>query len=154
MKIQGHRRTSRGDEGGCSSPSHRNFWFFSGKTPTIRANILGRKYSERLSKPDLKATFSDVCLVKTELKSNDLRIQVFGLEKPYIVSICIVEIHEMKQNPSKRRPTTSDKTCWDTLQKYLFFCTYPDKNAYSCKLKDLTPSPIAMLLTVTEKMHT
>ena len=35
------------------------------------------KYSKRLSKPDLKTTFSDVCLVKTELKSNDLRIQVF-----------------------------------------------------------------------------
>ena len=129
-----HRRTSRGGEGGCSPPSHRNFWFFSGKTLTIRANVLGRKYSKRLWKPD-------VCLVKTELKSNHLRIQVFVLEKPYIVSICIVEIHEMKQNPSKRRPTTLDKTCWDTLQKYLFFCTYPDKNTYSRKLKDLTPLP-------------
>ena len=49
----------------------------------IRAKVLWRKYSKRLSKPDLKATFSDVCLVKTELKSNDLRIQVFDLEKPY-----------------------------------------------------------------------
>ena len=37
----------------------------------IRAKVLGRKYSERLSKPDLKASFSDVCLVKTELKSNE-----------------------------------------------------------------------------------
>ena len=61
----------------------------------IRAKVLGRKYSKRLSKPDLKATFYDVCLVKTELKSNDLRIQVFVLEKPYIVYMCIVEIHEM-----------------------------------------------------------
>ena len=77
----------------------------------IRAKVLGRNYSKRLSKPDLKGTISDVCLVKTEFKSNDLRIQVFVLEKPYIVSMCIVEIHEMKQNPSKRRPTTSDKTC-------------------------------------------
>ncbi len=81
----------------------------------IRAKVLGRTYSKRLSKPDLKATFSDVCLVKTELKSNDLRIQAFVLEKPYIVYMCIVEIHEMNitsikikqgQNPSKRRPTT------------------------------------------------
>ena len=80
----------------------------------IRAKVLGRIYSKRLSKPDLKATFSDVCLVKTELKSNDLRIQVFVLEKPYIVYMCIVEIHEnitpikikQGQNPSKRRPTT------------------------------------------------
>ena len=33
--------------------------------------------------------------------------------------MCIVEIHEMKQGQiqSTRRPTTWDKTCWDTLQK-------------------------------------
>ena len=61
----------------------------------IRAKVLGRTYSKRLSKPDLKATFSDVCLVKTDLKSNDLRIQVFVLEKPYIVYMCIIEIYEM-----------------------------------------------------------
>ena len=54
----------------------------------IRAKVLRRKHSKRLSKPDLKATFSDVCLVNTELRSNDLRIQ----EKPYIVYMCIVEI--------------------------------------------------------------
>ena len=61
----------------------------------IWARVLRRKYSKRLSKPDLKATCSDVCLVKTELKSNDLRIQVFVLEKPYIVYMCIIEIYEM-----------------------------------------------------------
>ena len=59
----------------------------------IRAKVFWRKYSKRLSKPDLKATFSDVCLVKTE--SNDLRIQVFVLEKPYIVYMCIIEVYEM-----------------------------------------------------------
>ena len=63
----------------------------------IRAKVVAKKYSERLSKPDLKATLSDVCLVKTKLTSNDLRIQVFVLEKPYIVYMCIAEIHEMKQ---------------------------------------------------------
>ena len=98
----------------------------------------------KLSKPDLKATFSDVCLVKTEFKSNDLRIQIFVFEKPYIVYMCIVEIHEMKQgqNQNKRRPTTSDKTCCDTLQKYHFFFSYPYKNAYSRKLKDRFPPPL------------
>ena len=69
----------------------------------IRAKALGRKYSKRLLKPDLKATFSDVCLVKTELKSNDLRIQVFVLEKPYIVYMCIVEVHEMKQRQNQSK---------------------------------------------------
>ena len=59
----------------------------------IRARVLWRTYSKRLSKPDLKATCSDVCLVETE--SNDLRIQVFVLEKPYIVYMCIIEIYEM-----------------------------------------------------------
>ena len=63
----------------------------------IRAKVLGGKYSKMLSKPDLKATFSDVCLVKTELKSNDLGIQIFVLERPYIVYMCVVEVHEMKQ---------------------------------------------------------
>ena len=38
--------------------------------------------------------------------------------------------------------TTSDKTCWDTLQQYLFFCTHPDKNAYCCRLKDPVPPPL------------
>ena len=58
-----------------------------------------------------------------KFKSNDLRIQIFVFEKPYIVYMCIVDIHEMKQgqNQNKRGPTTSDKTCCDTLQKYLFF---------------------------------
>ena len=54
----------------------------------IRAKVLGRKHSKRFSKPDF-------CLVKTELRSNDLRIQVFVLEKPYIVYMCIVEIDEI-----------------------------------------------------------
>ena len=69
----------------------------------FRAKVLGRKYSKRLLKTDLKATFSDVCLVKTELKSNDLRIQIFVLEKPYIVYVCIVEIHEMKQEQNQSK---------------------------------------------------
>ena len=123
----------------------------------IRAKVLGRKYSKRLSKPDLKATFSDVCLVKTELKSNDLRIQVLILEKPHIVYMCIVEIHEMNitsinkikqgQNQSKRRPTTSDKTCWDTLQKYLFLHLTWQKCFQSQIKRPFLPSPIAMLFT-------
>ena len=44
------------------------FEFFSGKTLMIRAKVIGRKHSKKLSKADLKAAFSDVCLVKTELR--------------------------------------------------------------------------------------
>ena len=46
-------------------PPVTDIWSF------LRAKVLGRKHSKRLSKPDLKATFSAVCLVKTELRSND-----------------------------------------------------------------------------------
>ena len=70
------RRTSRGG-GGARAKGN-----FSGKTLIFRAKVLGRKHYKRLSKPDLKATFSDVCHVKTEFGLNDLRIQVFVLEKP------------------------------------------------------------------------
>ena len=49
--------------------------------------------------------------------------------------------------------TTSDKTCWDTLQEYLFFHS-PDKNAYCRKLKEcFPPSPIAMLFAETQEVH-
>ena len=61
----------------------------------IRAKVLGRNHSKRWSKPDFTVTFSDVCLVKTELRLNDLMIQVFVLQKPYIDYMCIVEIREM-----------------------------------------------------------
>ena len=106
----------------------------------IRAKVLRKKYSKRLSKPDLKATFSDVCLVKTEFKSNDLRIHIFVLEKPYIVSMCIVEIHEMKQTESKQTRTYNlGQNLLRHITKILIFCTYPAKNAYSRKLKDLSP---------------
>ena len=59
----------------------------------IRAKILGRKLSERLSKPDLKATFSDVCLVKTELRSNDRMIQVICFVK------AMYRLHVFRRNP-------------------------------------------------------
>ena len=124
----------------------------------IRTKVLGRKYSKMLSKPDLKATFSVVCLVKTELKSNDLiRIQVFVLERPYIVYMCIVEIHKMKQGQiqSKRRPTTSDKTCWETHYKNTYFLHLPWQKCLQSQIeRPFPPSPIAMLFTVTEEMHT
>ena len=85
----------------------------------IRAKVLGRKYSKMLSKPDLKATFSDVCLVKTELKSNDLKIQVFVLEKPYIVYMCIVEIHEMNITSINKTRTESKQTKTSNLEQNL-----------------------------------
>ena len=50
-----------GARGAADPPSYRSFSNFSGKTLMIRAKVLGRKHSKRLLKPDLKATFSDVC---------------------------------------------------------------------------------------------
>ena len=99
--LQWHRRTSRGvRRRGCSSPppppphpSYRNFCNFSGKTLMIRAKVLRRKHHKRLSKPDLKATFSVVYLVKTELRSNDLGIQVFCSGK------AIYRLHVDRRNP-------------------------------------------------------
>ena len=76
----------------------------------IRAKVIGRKHSKKLSKADLKAAFSDVCLVKTELRSNDLRIQVIVVEKPYIVYMCIVEIHEMNVTSINKTMTESKQT--------------------------------------------
>ena len=76
----------------------------------IRAKVIGRKHSKKLSKADLKAAFSDVYLVKTELRSNDLRIQVIVVEKPYIVYICIVEILEMNITSINKRMTESKQT--------------------------------------------
>ena len=74
------------------------------------------------------------------------------MEKIYIVYMCIVEIHEMKQGQiqSKRRPTTSDKTCWDTLQSYLFFALTLTKMLTVANT--ISPFPIAMLFTVTEEI--
>ena len=62
----------------------------------IQAKVLGRKHSKKVVKARLEGYFvrRSPCQ-KTELRSNDLRIQVFVLEKPYIVCMCVVEIHEM-----------------------------------------------------------
>ena len=57
------------------------------------AKVLGRKLSERLSKPDLKTTFSHVCLVKTELRSNDRTIQVICFVK------AMYRLHVFRRNP-------------------------------------------------------
>ena len=65
------------------------------------------------------------------------------MEKPYIVSMCIVEIHEIKQTESKQTKTYNlGKNLLRHIIKILIFCTYPDKNAYSRKLKDLPPPPL------------
>ena len=56
----------------------------------IWAKVLCRKHSKRLSKPDLEATFSDVCLVKTELRLNDAGI-CFGK--------AIYRLHVYRRNP-------------------------------------------------------
>jgi len=62
----------------------------------IQAKVLGRKHSKMVVKARLEGYFlrRSPCQ-KTELRSNDLRIQVFVLEKPYLVCMCVVEIREM-----------------------------------------------------------
>ena len=59
-----HRRTSRG---GLQAPQLQIFLKLFVQNAIDSGKVLGRKHSERFSKPDLKATFSDVCLVKTGL---------------------------------------------------------------------------------------
>ena len=72
-----------------------NFVQFSAKTLIIRTKVLGRKYSKRQLRTGLLATFSDVCLLKTELRANDIRIQVFCFGKATYLFLCVVEIHDM-----------------------------------------------------------
>ena len=59
FKIIGVR--AGGSRGAAAPPVTEIFGNFSGKTLMIRAKALQRKYSKRLSKLDLKATFFDVC---------------------------------------------------------------------------------------------
>ena len=153
-----------GGEGGCSPPSYRNFWKFSGKTLMIRAKVFGRKYSKRLSKPDLKVTFSDVCLVKMESKvkgSKDPGI-CFG-KSIYIVCMCIVEstrwilLPSIKQGHNQKQTKTNNlgQNLLRHITKVLIFALTLTKNAYSRKLKrPFPPSSVAMLFTTTEEMHT
>ena len=59
-------------------------------------SVLGRKHSKKVVKARLEGYFLRRWpYQKTELRSNYLRIQVFVSEKPYIVCMCVVEIHEM-----------------------------------------------------------
>ena len=67
ITIVSHRRTSRGGRGGLQPPQLQKFLKYFGQN----ADDFGQKYSGEntlkcLSKPDLKNTFSDVCLVKAE----------------------------------------------------------------------------------------
>ena len=108
----------------------------------IRAKVLCRKYSERLWKPDLKATFSDVCLVKTELKSNDLRIQVFVLGW---------NRDRIKANEDLQPRTKPVETHY----KNTYFLHLPWQKCLQSQIKrPFSPSHISMLFTVTEEMHT
>ena len=122
----------------------------------IRANVLGRKYSKRLSKPDLKATFSDVCLVKTELKSNDLRIHVFQCFGKAIYRFPVYRRNPRDETESKQTTYNLGQNMLRHITKIPIFCTYPDKNAYSRKLKERFPPPLLQccLRSVTEEMHT
>ena len=107
-------------------PQLQKFLKFFGQNADNSGKSTQEKILLKVVIADLKATFSDVCLVKTELTSNNLRIQIFVLEKPYIVYMCIVEIHEMKQGQiqSKRRPTPQTKPV-ETHYKNNYFLHLP-----------------------------
>ena len=80
-----------GGPGGLQPPPVTEiFEIFSGKTLMIRAKVLGRKLSERLSKPDY---FLHVCLVKMELRPNDRTIQVICFGK------AMYRLHVFRGNP-------------------------------------------------------
>ena len=93
MYVCMYVRAGGGGEGGAAPPVTEMFEIFqSGKT-LIRVKALGRKHPKRLSKPDLKATFSDVCLVRR-------RSQVKLSKDP---GICfgktIYRLHVYRRNP-------------------------------------------------------
>lgn len=50
--------------------------------------------------------------------------------------------------------TTSDKTCWDTLQKYLFFPVLPGKNGNRRQMNDHPSFPYLILFSITQELHT
>lgn len=50
--------------------------------------------------------------------------------------------------------TTSDKTCWDTLQKYLFFSVLPGKNGNRRQMNDHPSSLYLILFSITQELHT
>ena len=77
----------------------------------IRAKVLDGKHSKWQSKPDFGGYFLQrLPCQKTELRSNDLRIEKFVLGKPYIVYMCIVGIHEMDITYINKSMTESKQT--------------------------------------------
>ena len=98
----------------------------------IRAKVLGRKLSERPSKPDLKATFSDVCLVKTELRSNNLTIQVICFGK------AMYRLHVYRRNPRDRYYFYEQKNDRIKTNEDLdFFCGGSEKSRFQWHHKEL-----------------
>ena len=97
--------------GGCRHPSYKYFWNCSCKTLLIRAKYSGEntlKGSRSQTWRLLSLTFA--LSRRGYLRSNNLRIRVFVLEKPYIVSMCIAEIHEMDITSNKKTMTESKQT--------------------------------------------
>ena len=97
----------------------------------IRAKVLGRKPSERLSKPDLKATFSDVCLVKTELRSNDRTIQVICFVK------AMYHLHVFRRNPRDGCYLHEQKNDIIKTQRPRRFCGGSEKSRFQWIHKEL-----------------
>jgi len=55
-----------------------------GKALMIQARVHGRKHSKRKLSPDLLATYSGVCLVKTDLRSNESTYSVLEEHIPFM----------------------------------------------------------------------
>ena len=51
--------------------------------------------------------------------------------------------------------TTSEKTSWDTLHKYLFFPVLPGKNGNRRQVNDHPPPPFPYLIlfSITQELH-
>ena len=98
----------------------------------IRAKVLGKKHSKRFSKPDLKASFSDVCLVKTELRSNNPGIQILCFGK------AIYRLHAYRTNPRDGYYFHQQNNDRIKANKELdFFCGGSEKSCFQWLHKEL-----------------
>ena len=133
-KYKAHRRRSRGGEGDCSPPVTEIFEIF-------RAKVLGRKYSKMLCTTRLEGYFL------WRLPCQD-SVKVKWSKDPGICfGKAMCRLHVYRRNPWDETRTDSKQTKTYNLGQNLLrhitkipiFCTYPDKNAYSRKLKDRFP---------------
>ena len=85
------------------------------------------------------------------------RVYKFGvaylMQKRYKIVKDFAATSSFSASACENRITTLDKTCWDTLQEYLFFALTLTKMLTITFKRLLPPSPIAMCFAVTHEMH-